>query len=127
MPRKSDGTTSSRRKKSSPAETPAVQPAPVQTPEVSQPAPFNSTAPAPTPLSNVTPINVAPLKAAKKTPAVNAKAEASLDEEIRQRAYELFLERKGAAGDPAADWLTAEREVRTRHAKDGAFAAKQGS
>lgn len=33
-------------------------------------------------------------------------------EEIRQRAYELFEARGGAPGDPVADWLRAERELR---------------
>lgn len=55
---------------------------------------------------------------------------ADLNNEIRQRAYELFLERKGAPGDPARDWITAEREVRARHAapaapKEIAFAASR--
>lgn len=47
------------------------------------------------------------------------KRTANLDEEIRHRAYELYLERNGAAGDPSWDWLTAEREVRARHATAG--------
>ena len=35
----------------------------------------------------------------------------NLDEEIRRRAYELYLERGSTAGDPHQDWLTAEREI----------------
>lgn len=104
MARKTVGTTTPRGKKTAPGtETPAVQPAPLQVvPELRK---------------NVTPITVA----AKKT-SVN------LDEEIRRRAYELFLERKGAAGDPALDWLNAEREVRARYggANQSALAASQG-
>ena len=104
MARKTDGTTTPRGKKTAPAtETPAVQPAPLQVgPELRK---------------NVTPITVA----ARKTSV-------DLDEEIRRRAYELFLERKGAAGDPALDWLTAEREVRARYAgpNQSALAASQG-
>jgi hypothetical protein len=42
-------------------------------------------------------------------------AAVNLDEEIRQRAYQLYLERKGTAGDPNRDWLVAESEVRSRH------------
>jgi hypothetical protein len=79
---------------------------------------------------NVTPINVAPIKAvAKKTsPSPASPDQVSLDDEIRRRAYELFLERNGVAADPAGDWFVAEREVRARHAgKGSAFAAKQGS
>jgi hypothetical protein len=42
-----------------------------------------------------------------------------LDEEIRHRAYELYLQRNGQAGDPVKDWFVAEREVRARHATVG--------
>jgi len=31
---------------------------------------------------------------------------------IRQRAYELFLQRGGTPGDDLRDWLNAEQEVR---------------
>src|ERR1700686_2970916 len=44
-------------------------------------------------------------------------ASSSLEEEIRHRAYELYLERRangGDAGDPHQDWLTAEREILSR-------------
>lgn len=39
----------------------------------------------------------------------------NLDEEIRQRAYELYLERGSTAGNEQEDWVTAEREVRSRY------------
>ncbi len=47
---------------------------------------------------------VAPRKprAAKKLPT---------QEQIALRAYHIYLERKGAPGDPHADWLRAEREL----------------
>jgi hypothetical protein len=32
-------------------------------------------------------------------------------EEIRRRAYEIYLERDGHAGDTLDDWLRAEREL----------------
>lgn len=137
MPRKTEGTTSSRKKKViPPTETAAVQPAPAQAaPEVRSPE-IRSTEARGTEVrdtqvrDNVTPINVAPLKpAAKKTSAGSPNLDhVNLDEEIRRRAYELFVERKGVAGDPAADWFVAEREVRARYAgKESAFAARQGS
>ncbi len=44
-----------------------------------------------------------------RTTAVSA---AGLEERIRERAYYIYLERRGAAGDPVADWLQAEREIR---------------
>lgn len=78
----------------------------------------------------MTPINVAPVKpVAKKTQNGNVNLDkANLDEEIRRRAYQLYLERKGAPGDPAADWIVAEREVRVRHARqDSALAATHSS
>jgi len=39
----------------------------------------------------------------------------NLEEEIRVRAYELYLQRRGTAGDPNQDWLMAEREIRSRY------------
>jgi glycosyltransferase involved in cell wall biosynthesis len=33
-------------------------------------------------------------------------------DDIRRRAYEIYLGRHGAPGDPVADWLQAERELR---------------
>lgn len=32
-------------------------------------------------------------------------------EEIQARAYELYLQRHGAPGDPLEDWVRAEREL----------------
>ena len=45
----------------------------------------------------------------------------NLEEEIRHRAYELYLERRATAGgesgngNESQDWLIAEREIRSRH------------
>ena len=45
----------------------------------------------------------------------------NLEEEIRRRAYELYLQRKATAGnenvngDENTDWLIAEREIRLRY------------
>lgn len=38
----------------------------------------------------------------------------SVEEEIRRRAYELYLQRGGTPGNPSQDWLVAEQEVRSR-------------
>jgi Protein of unknown function (DUF2934) len=42
----------------------------------------------------------------------------NLEEEIRRRAYELYLERRATAGagsgDENQDWFVAEREIRSR-------------
>jgi len=103
MARKTTGTGTPRNKKTTPpTEASAVQPAPLPVvPEVR---------------NNVTPINL-----------VVKKANVDLDEEIRRRAYELYLERHGATGDAAQDWFKAEREVRARYAgQPSALAAGQG-
>lgn len=100
MPRKSNGSTPIRSKKTTPStESAAVQPAPVQRgPEIVKNA-------------------LATVVAASQT-GVNT-TQANLDEEIRRRAYELYLQRNGKAGDPNRDWIVAEREVRARHATAG--------
>jgi hypothetical protein len=36
--------------------------------------------------------------------------------EVQRRAYEIYLERNGAPGDPVSDWLQAERELRDARA-----------
>ncbi len=35
------------------------------------------------------------------------------EEHIRQRAYEIYLERDGTPGSALEDWLQAERELRS--------------
>jgi hypothetical protein len=57
------------------------------------------------PRKNVVPINRSPV---------------NLEEEIRRRAYELYLQRGNASGSEAEDWLAAEREVRQRHHQQSA-------
>jgi len=42
----------------------------------------------------------------------------NLNEEIRRRAYEIYLERGRAAGDEHEDWLVAEREIRARYRQE---------
>jgi hypothetical protein len=54
----------------------------------------------------------------QQNPTPNGAVSADLEEEIRHRAYELYLQRRAdgreAAGDPHQDWLTAEREILSR-------------
>jgi|SRR5271157_1082731 len=80
-----------------------------------------------------TPISPAPVQVApevgKEVPQNGKSAAAvssnfvpsNLDEEIRRRAYELYLQRQGAAGnengDENQDWLMAENEIRSRYGK----------
>jgi hypothetical protein len=44
------------------------------------------------------------------------------EEEIRRRAYELYLSRGGANGDDLSDWLEAERLVRSRRGSEAGHA-----
>ncbi|MGD0415675.1 MAG: DUF2934 domain-containing protein [Terriglobales bacterium] len=51
---------------------------------------------------------------------VPANVPVNLEEEIRRRAYELYLQRAtagGESGNEDQDWLIAEREIRSRHDK----------
>ena len=50
----------------------------------------------------------APVSPARKPRAT--KSSVTL-EQIQQRAYEIFLERRGAPGSEVEDWLCAEREL----------------
>ncbi len=43
---------------------------------------------------------------------------ASLEDEIRRRAYQIYLERNGSPGNEQQDWLAAEREIRARHQQE---------
>ena len=40
----------------------------------------------------------------------------SITEQIRQRAYDIYVSRASAPGDEVQDWLQAEREVRSKQA-----------
>ncbi|HUA33289.1 MAG TPA: DUF2934 domain-containing protein [Candidatus Binataceae bacterium] len=40
------------------------------------------------------------------------------EEQIRQRAYEIFIARGGDHGSEQADWEQAQRELREQHAAD---------
>jgi Protein of unknown function (DUF2934) len=44
----------------------------------------------------------------------------NLEDEIRQRAYELYQQRGSRAGSEAEDWLTAESEVLQRYRQQSA-------
>ena len=52
-----------------------------------------------------------PTDSKKVVPISNAP---NLEQEIRQRAYELYLQRGSTPGQENDDWLVAEREVRAR-------------
>ena len=48
-----------------------------------------------------------------------ATADPKIEEEIRQRAYELYRKRGGFGGNPADDWMQATKDVLSRKAKAG--------
>ncbi|MGA8490070.1 MAG: DUF2934 domain-containing protein [Terriglobales bacterium] len=48
----------------------------------------------------------------KTSTATNSPAD--LEVKIRERAYQLYLERGSTPGNENEDWLTAEREILTR-------------
>lgn len=60
---------------------------------------------------------------AKKTPVTQSpevnpgtiSVAPAAEEQVRLRAYELFLQRGGFWGSPEQDWFQAESEVRDRH------------
>ena len=45
-------------------------------------------------------------------------AHPSIDEQIRLRAYELYIQRGAQPNDDLGDWLRAERELRLRAAAE---------
>ncbi|MGA8214835.1 MAG: DUF2934 domain-containing protein [Candidatus Sulfotelmatobacter sp.] len=60
------------------------------------------------------------LEVVKTEPRKNVVAPVNLEDEIRRRAYELYLQRGSASGSEAEDWLSAEAEVRQRYRKQSA-------
>jgi hypothetical protein len=52
-----------------------------------------------------TPVTVAP-----KAPVVAAAA-SNVEEQIRNRAYEIYVQRGGNGGSPLQDWLRAKEEI----------------
>ena len=58
-------------------------------------------------------------KDVRKNGRAAANVPVDLEEEIRRRAYELYLQRAASAGNGSGnenqDWLIAEREIRSRH------------
>jgi hypothetical protein len=61
-------------------------------------------------LASINPAIVPALQEVRKTVQ-----ETRLEDEIRLRAYEIYLQRNGSPGDENQDWLIAEREIRARH------------
>ncbi len=58
-----------------------------------------------------TPAALKPRTTRKATAATHATPVQPTQEQIRARAYEVFLRRNGGPGDAHDDWLQAEREL----------------
>jgi|ERR1700723_2973448 hypothetical protein len=109
MPRKTNGnTTTTRSKKTAGSVPPAeLQIAPEIAKDASKEVPKNGKS------ANVVPINL------------------NLEDQIRRRAYELYVERRATAGSESGnehqDWLMAEREIRSRQSgQEQAFGVAVG-
>lgn len=116
MPRKSNGsaTPSSRKRKNTSA--PESLPNPIQEASGVRTNGHSTDVSEPNEVVSPTVLNPTNLRMMTATGGQNG---ANLDEEIRHRAYELYLQRNGQGGDENGDWLSAEREVRARHAVAG--------
>ena len=65
-----------------------------------------------------TPVDREPTSSADTSSAEENEG-ATDEEQIRARAYELYLERGGGPSDEMDDWLRAEREYRARGGEGG--------
>jgi hypothetical protein len=119
MARKTTGTTTADRRKKTEVPVPpaAVQVAPQVQKEVQKPVHEE--------VRKDVRKNGAP---AKPVP-VNLAAE-NIEDEIRRRAYELYIQRRatsdGENGDESQDWLLAEREIRSRQSSQKQLGAAAG-
>jgi hypothetical protein len=60
-----------------------------------------------------------PIASRARKPVVEAPSpDERMDERIRQRAYELYLQRDNSPGDELDDWLRAEAEIQREDAVD---------
>jgi hypothetical protein len=55
-----------------------------------------------------------------RTKSKSSTKKLSTQEQIQLRAYEIYLERNGAPGNPMEDWVRAEREILTAAAPKAA-------
>ena len=77
-----------------------------------------------------TPRKRAPTPLRDGKPATNATARRRAEpqaDEIAARAYEIYCRRNGAAGDPEADWLQAEAELRDERSREASAPASSSN
>ena len=58
--------------------------------------------------------------------APEAEPQASTNDQIQMRAYEIYLERHGAPGNALGDWIQAERELLAKPVKAKATRSTNG-
>ena len=63
---------------------------------------------------------VTPIQPATVEVAPELSKSSNLEEQIRLRAYELYLQRGNSSGSESEDWLTAEGEIRQRYHQQSA-------
>ncbi len=59
------------------------------------------------------PTNTPVINSMRSAPVATMKP-AITEDQIRRRAYEIYLRRNGRPGDPRSDWLQAEAELKGR-------------
>jgi hypothetical protein len=67
------------------------------------------------------PVSDSPVRKTRTKTAVNTKAKSlqvNIDDIIRLRAYEIYLQRGATPGNPHEDWQVAEREVRAHFGQE---------
>lgn len=104
--------TTTRRKKATGEETPPA------TPPTADAASENETL-VDSYVEPTAPLRVQPLMGAQVEPGVEPPmfedpGSRDVEQQIRERAYELYLQRGDLPGDELSDWLQAEREYRSR-------------
>ena len=61
-------------------------------------------------------LNETPALSIQQASELGSPNDGPIEEEIRRRAYELYLQRGGGEGNDLSDWLEAERLVRNSRA-----------
>ena len=97
-----------KKKKSAGGKTPKPEKAPEK---IKEPTPTPTPAPAPAAASE-------PIKKESAAPVVTSTFTVNLEEEIRFRAYELYLRRNGQSEDHYEDWCRAVFEISARYEAD---------
>ena len=102
------------RRKADPGVTATPAPPPVAAVTEASPISAEGAIEAPATVATPSPGSLTQTAAPAFTTVAEVAAVELSHDQIAERAYHLYLERGRQPGDPFADWLTAERELRTR-------------